>query len=109
MELKIAIIGLITGVLSAIITSVAYVYAHFEAVREKNKAKKDNVRRRLALQIIGYHCEESLLAEELAIHTGETPKQVKERIRKAAVTHDENKEQVYPKMTAKEAREYIVE
>ena len=36
-------------------------------------------------------------------------KQVKERMRKLAEKHPDNKEQSYPKMTATEARDFIVE
>ena len=49
------------------------------------------------------------MAEEIARTTGETPKQVKERMRKLAEKHPDNKEQSYPKMTATEARDFIVE
>ena len=78
MELTVAIIGSIAGIVTAIISASAYVRSRREEVKEKAKAKKDSVRQRLALQVIGYHCEESLLAEELSKYTNETPKQIKE-------------------------------
>ena len=109
MELTTAIIASIAGIITAIISSSAYIYARREAEKTKAKARKDSVRRKLALQVIGYHCEESLLAEELSKYTKETTKQIKERTRELAKSHVENKEQIYPKMTAKEARVYIVE
>ena len=109
MELTVTIIASIAGIITAVISAGAYIKARREETRTKMKAKQDSVRKRLALHVIGYHCEEDLMATELAVYTKETPKQVKERVRKAAQSHEENKEQAYPKMTAKEARVYIVE
>ena len=109
MELTTTIIASIAAIITAFISASAYIYGRCEAAKEKEKAKRDSVRRKLALQIIGYHCEESLLAEELSKYTNETPKQIKKRVRELAKSHTENKEQTYPKMTAKEARDFVVE
>jgi hypothetical protein len=107
----VAIVASCAGLLSTLITIVYSYKTHREDVKEKNKNKirLDNVRKRLALHVIGYYYEETLMAEEIGRVTGETPKQVKERIRKLAEKHPDNKEQSYPKMTAQEARAYIVE
>jgi hypothetical protein len=105
----VAIVASCAGVLSTFITIVSSYKTHREDVKEKNKMRLDNVRKRLALHVIGYYYEETLMAEEIGRVTGETPKQVKERIRKLAEKHPDNKEQSYPKMTAQEARAYIVE
>lgn len=108
-ESIVAIVASCAGVLSTFITVVSSYKTHREDVKEKNKMRLDNVRKRLALHVIGYYYEETLMAEEIARVTGETPKQVKERVRKLAEKHPDNKEQSYPKMTAQEARGYIVE
>lgn len=109
MELTVAIISSIAGILTAVISASAYIISRREEVKEKSKVRRDGVRRKLALQVIGYHCEESLLANELSKYTNETPKQIKERLRELAKSHAENKEQTYPKMTAKDARDYLID
>ena len=108
-ESIVAIVASCAGVLSTLINVVSYYKTHREDEKEKNKVKRDRIRKRLALHVIGYYYEETEMANELASYTNETPKMVKERMRKLAAKHSENKEQSYPKMTAQEAREYIVD
>jgi len=108
-ESIIAIVASCAGVLSTLISVVSYYKTHREDVKAKTKMQRDSVRKRLALHVIGYFCEETLMAEKIAKTTGETPKQVKERMRKLAEKHPENNEHFYPRMTAKEARDFIVE
>lgn len=108
-ESIVAIVASCAGVLSTLISVISSYKTHREDVKAKTKMQQDSVRKRLALHVIGYFCEETLMAEEIAKTTGETPKQVKERMRKLAEKHPENNEQYYPKMTAKEARVFIVE
>lgn len=109
MEITVSIIASVAAIITALISASAYIRGKREEAREKAKAQRDSVRRRLALNVVGYFCEESLFAEELAKYTNETPKQVKERLRKKAERHDDNKEQFYPSMTAKEASRFIIE
>ena len=108
MELATTIITSISGVIVAIISGSAYIKSSREEAKIKAKAKLDSVRKKLAQQVVGYHCEESLLADELSRYTNETPKKIKERMRKKAESSPDNVERIYPQMTAKEARSYIV-
>jgi hypothetical protein len=108
-ESILAIVASCAGVLSTLITVVSSYKTHREDEKEKNKMRMDSFRKRLALHVIGYYYEETLMAEEIGRVTGETPKQVKERFRKLAEKHPDNKEQSYPKMTAQEARGFIVD
>lgn len=108
-ELILAIVASTAGVLSTLISVVSSYKTHREDVKEKYKTQRDNIRKRLALQVIGFFYEETVMAEEIARNTGETPKQVKVRMRKLAEKHPDNKEQFYPNMTAQEARDYIKE
>ncbi len=108
-ELIVSIIASCAGVLSTLINIVSCYKTHRADVEAKNKLKRDSIRKRLALHVVGYYYEETLMAEEIARTTGETPKQVKERMRKLAEKHPDNKEQSYPRMTATEARDFIVE
>ena len=108
-ESILAIVASSAGVLSTLISAISAYKTHKEDIKEKIKLKQDNTRRRLALQVIGYYYEETLMAEEIARNTSETPKQVKERMRKLAEKHADNKEQSYPRMTALEARDFITE
>jgi len=108
MELATTIIASIAGIIVAIISGSAYIKSSREEARIRAKAKMDSVRKKLAQQVVGYHCEESLFADELSHYTNETPKQIKERMRKKAEASPDNVERIYPQMTAKEARTYIV-
>ena len=108
MELTTTIIASIAGIIVSIMSAVAYIKSSREDAKIKAKAKMDSIRKKLAQQVVGYHCEESLLADELSHYTNETPKQIKERMRKKAESSPDNVERVYPQMTAKEARNYIV-
>ena len=107
METATAILSSITTIIVGAMSAYALIKSRHNEAKEKAKTQIDSVRQKLALQVIGYHCEEEFLAQELSTHTKETAKQIKERMRGMAKTHSENKEQTYPKMTAKEAREYI--
>ena len=108
-ESIIAIVASCTGVLSTLISGVCSYMILREDIKERHKTKRDNTRNKLAYQVIGFFYEETVMAEEIARNTGETPKQVKMRMRKLAEKHPDNKEQCYPNMTAQEARDYIKE
>ena len=108
MEVTATIIASIAGIIVSIMSAAAYIKSSREEAKIKAKAKMDSVRKKLAQQVIGYHCEENLLVDELSHYTNETPKQIKERMRKKAESSADNAERIYPQMTAKEARVYIV-
>ena len=108
MELTTAIISSIAGIIVAAISASAYITSHREEAKLKAKTRRDETRRKLALQIIGYFYEEDLMAQELSQYTKEPVKSIKERMRKNAESHSDNKENSYPKMTAQKAREYIL-
>ena len=105
MELTTAIIASIAGIITAVIS--ASFYFRGKKVEERMKVKMDETRKRLALQIVGYYYEEELMAQELSTFTNEPVKSIKERMRKKVESYSENKEKVYPKMTAAQARDYI--
>ena len=48
------------------------------------------------------------MAQKISQYTKEPVKSIKERMRKNAENHDDNKEKSYPKMTAQQARDYLV-
>lgn len=108
MELSITIIASIAGIITASISASANLRGKKEEERMKAKVKMDDTRKRLALQIVGYFYEEELMARELSIFTKEPVKSIKERMRKTVETFPDNKEAVYPKMTAAQAREYLI-
>ena len=108
MELTTTIIGSIAGIITAIISASAYLRGKREEEKAKAKAKMDEVRKKLALQVIGHFYEEEVMAQELSTFTGEPVKTIKERMRKSAESNPDNKEAVYPRMTALQARDYIV-
>lgn len=108
MEITITIIASIAGIITACISASAYLRGKREEERWKAKIKMDETRRRLALQVVGYFYEEELMAHELSTFTKEPIKSIKERMRKAVEAYDENKEAVYPRMTAAQARDYII-
>ena len=107
MELTITIIASIAGIITACISASAYLRGKKEEERMKSKVKKDETRKKLALQIVGYYYEEELMAQELSTFTKEPVKSIKERMRKIVEAYSENKETVYPRMTAAQARDYI--
>ena len=106
-ELLITIIASSMGVISTLITTIGYVKTRREEIRAKAKARQDEIRRKLALNIIGYYYEEQLLTAELAKYTNESEITIKKNMRTMAEQHLENKEKVRPKMTANDARDYI--
>lgn len=108
MESTIAIIASLCRVLTTLINVAGSVISRREELKERNRTRRDSTRRKLAHQIIGYYYEEQVLINELSLLTGEAESTIRKKMRKKSEEYSENKEQIYPSMTANEARKYIV-
>ncbi len=70
------------------------------------KERYDKKRRKLAQQVIAYHCLQEEAVEWIKA-LAPTEKKVKEQLRERASKHKDNVAQIYPKMATKEASKYL--
>ena len=73
------------------------------AIREYYKNKLNKVKKELIEQIIAYYYEEQEAVEWICQLTGENSKKIKMELRKRAQNNVENTNNIYPKLTSKEA------
>lgn len=103
----VAIVASIAGILSTLVTVICHTISKIQDSKIKARVKRDEIRKRLSLQLVGYYYEEQILISKLSEITGTPELTIKKEMRKAAQNHAENIENVYPDMTATKARDYI--
>lgn len=89
-------LGLILTFLGVIIS----LFIYFKEVKCKRIKK-------LSKQVIAFYSLEQVAIKEIQIHTNESVKAIKVRLRQDAQKHQENLENEYPSMTAKGARKFL--
>lgn len=103
METTVAIISAVGGIITALIAASSYIRGR----QEEAKAKLNEVKKRLAQQVIAYYCEEQILIEELAAATGKNAGTLKNEFRKKAADHEKNVDCQIPEMTPNQAKRYL--
>lgn len=107
MDNLLVIIPSAAAIITTLLNVIDHIFTRVYEIKERNKLKRDEVRKKIALQLIGFYYEEQVLISELSKLTGEPEITIKKRMRIEAQKHIENKEEVYPNMTANQARDYI--
>ena len=103
METVYGIITAVSGIITALIAACSYVIGK----RESAKAKLNEVKKRLARQVIAYYCEEQLLLSDLASATGKNAETLKREYRSKVANHDKNYGGQTPEMTPSQAKSFL--
>ena len=107
MEITAVIISSITSIIVGLMSAIAYVKSNREEKKAKEKAKLDEIKKKLADQVIAFYCLEQEYLAVLSNEKEAPDKNVKVEMRNRAKKHEKNINQVYPDMQPNEVKVYL--